>query len=99
MIYALAAVIAVETLLIAFLGYYAIKFARILLEVQDSIENSLDILDQRYASISKVLQIPLFYDSPEVRRVYDDVKASRDSILYVANLISKIEDVEEASER
>lgn len=97
MTYLLLTVIVVETLLVLFLGYYALKFGRILLDIQESIEESLDVLDKRYASISKVLQIPLFYDSPEIKRVHEDVKASRDAILYVANLISKIEDVKEGA--
>jgi hypothetical protein len=97
-IYALWGIIFLETVLLGFLGYQVLKFGRILLDIQDAIESSLDVLDKRYASISKVLQIPLFYDSPEIKRVYEDVKASRDSILYVANLMSKIEDVKEGSD-
>lgn len=95
MTYVLLGIIAIESVLLGFLGYQTLKFGRILLDIQDAIESSLDVLDKRYASISKVLQIPLFYDSPEIKRVYEDVKASRDSILYVANLMSKIEDVKE----
>lgn len=95
MTYFLAGVVLVETVALLFVGYFALKFGRIILDIQEAIENSLDVLDKRYASISKILQIPLFYDSPEIKRVHEDIKASRDSILYVANLISKIEDVKE----
>ena len=91
MTYLLVGVIALQTITIAFLAYHTMRFARIILDVQDSIEESLDVLDKRYASISKVLQIPLFYDSPEIKRVHEDIKASRDSILYVANLIGSTE--------
>lgn len=96
MMYLLTGIIAVQTVLVGFLAYQAIKFARIILNVQDAIEESLDVLDKRYASISKVLQIPLFYDSPEIKRVHEDIKTSRDSILYVANLIGRTEIEEEA---
>jgi len=98
MIYVLATIAVIELAAIAILAFFTIKFARIILNAQDSIEESLDVLDKRYASISKVLQIPLFYDSPEIKRVHEDIKASRDSILYVANLIGRTEVEQEVSD-
>ena len=44
-----------------------VKFGTIILEVQEIIEESINDLDNRQASITKILQTPLFYDSPEVR--------------------------------
>jgi hypothetical protein len=71
-----------------------------LIQIEDVLENCLDILDMRYASISKVLEIPLFYDSPEVRKVHEDIKAARDSILLVASTVAKIdENQEDTNER
>ena len=65
--------------------YFSVRFGLVILRVQDSIEESLDVLDERYESISKVLEVPLFYDSPEIRKVVDDIKVSRNSILEIAN--------------
>jgi hypothetical protein len=63
-----------------------------ILRVQDSIEESLDLLDQRYAAMSKIAETPVFFDSVEVRQVISEIEASRDSILSVANsLISSAE--------
>tara|TARA_R110000744_G_scaffold20477_1_gene53777 strand:+ start:2530 stop:2841 length:312 start_codon:yes stop_codon:yes gene_type:complete len=76
--------------------YYCIKFARALLKTTESIEVALDIFDTRYASISKILQIPLFYDSHEVRQVLTDIEQCRDAILQVADIVGKIEQIEEA---
>jgi hypothetical protein len=67
--------------------------------LQDAIEDSLNILDERIVSISKILEIPLFFDSPEIRRVHEDVKASRDTIRKVAELFSTIEEDDENDER
>jgi len=79
---------------------YLYRFAKIVLNLQDAVENALDVIDKRYVSISKVLQIPLFYDSPEIKKVHEDIKASRDSLLYIANIIGRIEeDVEAENER
>ena len=68
--------------------YYVIKFALIIIKMQDAIENSLDEIDNKYNSISRVLEIPIFYDSPEVKRVLSDLQEVRNSLLYVANTLT-----------
>ena len=73
---------------------FAIKFAILLLKMEDAVEESLDILDKRYSSISKTLSTPLFYDSPEVKKTLNDIKASRDSILYIANVLTSFQNKE-----
>ena len=61
----------------------------ILIKLEDTLEASLDKLDERHDSISKILEIPLFYDSQEVRQVIDDIDQCRESILEVARSLSK----------
>ena len=75
-------------------SYYALKFARTIIRVEDAIEVSLDVLNDRYGTINKILETPLFYNSPEVRQVLNDISLSRDSILYVANTMMSIESKE-----
>ena len=65
---------------------------------QDALEQSLDRLDDRYESISKVLEIPLFYDSPQIRQVVADIKECQNSILYVANEIGRLEEIDDGEE-
>jgi hypothetical protein len=48
-------------------------------------------MDERIESIDKVLEIPLFFDSPEIRRVHDDLRLSRDAMIRVAETFSTIE--------
>ena len=72
--------------------YYNYKFARVIIRMEDALEDSLDIMDDRYASISKILDIPLFYDSPQIRQVVRDIKDCQDSILYVASQIGTVEE-------
>jgi hypothetical protein len=91
----LYAVIAVETVLLIVTSAFALRFGMKLLQVEDTLEECLDVLDKRYSSISKVLEIPLFYDSPEVRKVHEDIKLARDSILLVANTVAKIDETQE----
>ena len=68
--------------------FYIYRFGIIILKIEDAIEQSLDILDQRYASITEVLSIPLFADSPEIRQVHKDIEKSRDAILTIANALT-----------
>ena len=80
--------------------YYVVKFSLIILKIEDAIEESLDIIDERYRSISSVLEIPIFYDSPQIRQVVNDIKVTRDTLLLIANKFASIdqktyEDVEE----
>jgi hypothetical protein len=91
---ALYAIIGLETSLLVVAFFYLARFSMTLLRFQEEIEKSLDSLDERYRSISKVLEIPLFYDSPEVRRVVEDVRACRESILQVAQKLGRVEEEE-----
>ena len=77
-------VIAVLSLLLAGSVFYCVKFGLIILRVQDSIEEALDVIDEKYASISEVCERPLFYDSPEVRKVLEDIKGTRSSLHNIA---------------
>ena len=67
------------------------KHAIIILDIQDRIEISLDILDEKYESISKILERPVFFDSHEIRQVVKDLYESRDSLLYVAGEMATID--------
>ena len=61
-------------------------------------EQSLDKLDERYESISQILEIPLFYDSPQIRQVVEDIKGCQNSILFVANEIGRLEEIQDGEE-
>ena len=63
----------------------------IILAFQEKIEESLDILDEKYNSISTILEKPVFFDSLEIREVIRDISTSRDAILYIANNLCSIE--------
>ena len=71
--------------------FYAIRFGLILLRLQDAIEESLDVIDEKYKSMSDILERPLFYDSPEIRKIVQDIRDTRSAILYIANTLSNID--------
>ncbi len=77
-------------------AFYLYRFGSLVLKMEDALEESLDILDERYASIQQVLEIPLFADSPEIRKVMTDLRRSRDCILEIANVLqASVIDVEQ----
>jgi hypothetical protein len=92
--YILSSILIVYSLVVT---YYCIKFAMTILRVQDSLQSALDVVGEKYEAISEILSRPLFFDSPEVRQVLDDIESTRDALEIVAHdLANKIEnDVEE----
>ena len=98
MIWVLGGYSVLVTVLLGISIYFNYKFGRSLLRMEDALEESLDRLDERYESISKVLEIPLFYDSPQIRQVVSDIKECQNSILYVANEIGRLEEIEDGEE-
>ena len=66
-------------------SFYTIKFALIIVKMQETIEAALDTLDDKYGNINEILQKPLFYDSFEVRQVLQEIRGSHDAILIIAN--------------
>lgn len=92
-------IVSVLSLLLIVATYFAIKFALLIIRTQDAIEDSLDVLDITYANISKILDRPLFHDSPEIRNVLSEIETSRNSILNVASVLTKIDVSEESQDK
>ena len=57
--------------------------------MQEAIEESLDIIDEKYNRLNKILEIPIFYNSPEVKSVIAEIQDTRDVLLYIANQLVK----------
>ena len=77
--------------------YFNYKHGTLIIKLIDEIELSLDVMDEKEQAISKILEIPLFYDSPQIRQVHTDIAACRDSILKVATVLGEIDNTEEAA--
>ncbi len=98
MIWFFLVLIIIETLILIPSLIFTYRSAMMILRIQDAIEESLDVLDKRYESVSKILKIPIFYDSPEIKKAVEDVRKSRDAILYVANQLTSIQEEEEGGD-
>ncbi len=76
-------------------SYFCIKFALTVLRVQDSLEVAIQTIDEKYTNISEILSRPLFYDSPEVRKVLSEISSTREALHQVAyDLSAKLENEE-----
>lgn len=92
----------VAVALLVFTMRFAYRMSLIVIDVEDAVEASLDVLDEHYNSMSKILEKPVFFDSMEVRQVIEDISRSRDAVLWVANSLTKSIDskaVEEQEEQ
>jgi len=81
--------IAVLVLISAFSLYFCIKFALIIINMQEAIEESLDVIDEKYNNLSRILEIPLFHNNTEIKNVIKEVRETRDVLLYIANQLVK----------
>jgi len=64
--------------------YHNVRLGLTILRMEDSIEECLDVIDEKYGTMTEVLKRPLFMDSQEVKSVVDDIKRVRSSLHAVA---------------
>jgi len=77
------------TVLLAISVYYNYKFGKIIINIEDTLESSLDELDAVYGRISNILEIPVFFDSVEVRQVIADIEVAQKTILKIAGSLTQ----------
>ena len=83
----------------AFLAWKLYNFSLIIIDMEDSIDESLEILDKKYKNMYEILQKPIFFDSVEVRQVVADIRECHQSILYIANTLTRqTKGIEESAE-
>ncbi len=77
--------------------YFCIKFAITVLKIQDALQDSMDTIDERYRNMSDILTRPLFFDSPEVRQVLQDIEETKECLHEIAySMSAKLIDEEES---
>ncbi len=72
-----------------------LKFGKTILSYQDTLQEALDVIDEKYENIDSICKRPLFYDSQEVREVLEDLKITRDSLHQVAYALTEDFSIEE----
>lgn len=86
--------IAILSALLLFFAYFCIKFALIVIKMQEELEYALDEIDKKYSRITEILDIPVFFDSPEIRRLLEEIKDIKRVILEISARFSKINNKE-----
>ena len=95
----LLTIASIEFVIILVSFFYLYRFAKIILNVQTVIEESLDTLDEKYNKMTNILERPIFFDSVEVRQVVNDIYECQASIYNIANAITHIDNLEKINER
>lgn len=72
-----------------FLAWKLYQFSIVIIDVEDAVEESLDILNERYGKMNEVLEKPVFFDSIEVRQVIADIRECHRAILVIANKLTR----------
>ena len=72
-----------------FLAWKLYQFSIVLMDVEDAIEESLDILNERYGKMNEILEKPVFFDSVEVRQVISDIRECHRAVLIIANKLTR----------
>jgi hypothetical protein len=73
-------VIGIMVVIIFTLSYFVVKFAFIIFDLEDRVGDALVVLEEKEKSVEKILEMDLFYDNPQVRKVVSDIKACRAAI-------------------
>ena len=82
------AVIVLMFMLLCFLTKKLYSFSIIILNIEESIEESLDLLNHHYGRMNEIVQKPIFFDSVEIRQVVNDIKQCHHAVLKVANKLT-----------
>jgi hypothetical protein len=81
----LSVILLVLVIALGFSVYMNYKLSRHVLNLEDRVEESLDILDEVYERMAYIASTPLMSDEPLVRDMINAIKGARDSILLIAN--------------
>lgn len=72
-----------------FLGWKLYQFSIIIMDIEDAVEESLDVLNEKYGKMNQVIQKPVFFDSIEIRQVISDIRECHHAILIIANKLTR----------
>jgi hypothetical protein len=91
-------IIVILVALLVFCCYHCFRLAKIVLNMEDAINESLDVLNTSYVNIGKVLETPIGSDDPYIKGVINEIKRSQEAILVIANQITEGWESEEKDE-
>jgi len=60
------------TIVLAFVVYHAIRWARIIFVLEDDLTEAVEVHERTVAVFENLLQAQVFFDSPEIKAKYDE---------------------------
>jgi len=87
-----------ELFIIFILSFYVYLFAKRILETEEKIDSAMEVLEEKYKSISAILDRPVFFDSVEVRQVINDIYKCQESIYQIMLTVGNAVEIEEKNE-
>lgn len=83
----LISVIVILLVCLGFAGFYMVRFARIVMSIEDSLNGGLETFENTEKSLENLLKMQLFFESKEVqaavRSALDDVTLSKMAVTSV----------------
>jgi hypothetical protein len=98
MVIALCIIVVVLVALLSFSVAFNVHFIRNMLELDDAIDRALDVCDVTYGRASRLLELPITMNTPEVRMIVSEIKNIRNSVLIISNIIAEPTDRIEESD-
>jgi len=83
------------SIITAALSYIVFRMATTIFGFEDSLSKAIEKIEESYEVINKILERPLFLDSPEVREVHRQIGIVNDYLLDIAKDLSEIVESEE----
>tara|TARA_R100000908_G_C3719629_1_gene122922 strand:+ start:213 stop:491 length:279 start_codon:yes stop_codon:yes gene_type:complete len=77
------------------LSYAVFRMARTIFGFEDGLTNAIEKIEESYEVVGKILERPLFLDSPEVREVHRQIGIVNDYLLDIAKDLSEVVESEE----
>ena len=87
--------VVILTILVGILSYAVFRMARTIFGFEDGLTTAIEKIEESYEVINRILERPLFLDSPEVREVHRQIGMVNDYLLDIAKDLSEVVESEE----
>ena len=87
--------VVILTVLVGILSYAVFRMARTIFGFEDGLTTAIEKIEESYEEITRILERPLFLDSPEVREVHRQIGMVNDYLLDIAKDLSEVVESEE----
>ena len=87
--------VVILSLLVVILSYAVFRMARTIFGFEDGLTRAIEKIEESYEVITRILERPLFLDSPEVREVHRQIGMVNDYLLDIAKDLSEVVESED----